>query len=61
MIVVDTSAVLEVLLRTADAQKVEGRLFDHRETLHAPHRWAITSARVPFTGGSTKSAIDIAA
>jgi predicted nucleic acid-binding protein len=37
MIVVDASALLEVLLRTPAAQAVEGRLFDLRETLHAPH------------------------
>ena len=37
MIVVDASAVLEVLLRTGAAQAVEGRLFDPQETLHTPH------------------------
>jgi predicted nucleic acid-binding protein len=46
MIVVDASAVLEVLLRTADAKKVEGRLFDHRETLHAPHLLDVEVAQV---------------
>ena len=37
MIVVDASAVLEVLLRTADAGAVEERLFASGERLHAPH------------------------
>lgn len=37
MIVVDASALLEVLLRTSAAKAVEDRLFAPRETLHAPH------------------------
>ena len=37
MIVVDASALLEVLLRTPAAAAVEARLFDPDETLHAPH------------------------
>jgi predicted nucleic acid-binding protein len=37
VIVVDASAVLEVLLRTADARAVEERLFAGGERLHAPH------------------------
>lgn len=38
MIVVDASALLEVLLRTPAAEAVEGRLFGpSRQTLHAPH------------------------
>lgn len=37
MIVVDASAVLEVLLRTQAAPAIERRLHDMRETLHAPH------------------------
>jgi len=37
VIVVDASALLEVLLRTPAAQGVERRLFDPGETLHAPH------------------------
>lgn len=36
MIVVDASALLEVLLRTSSAAAVEARLFGG-ETLHAPH------------------------
>jgi predicted nucleic acid-binding protein len=37
VIVVDASALLEVLLRTPAARAVEGRLFDPQETLHTPH------------------------
>ena len=37
MIVVDASAVLEVLLRTPAAAVVEERLFGPGQTLHAPH------------------------
>jgi predicted nucleic acid-binding protein len=38
MIVIDASALLEVLLRTPSAQAVETRLFEGpRQTLHAPH------------------------
>jgi predicted nucleic acid-binding protein len=38
MIVVDASALLEVLLRTAAAPSVEARLFaSDRQTLHAPY------------------------
>lgn len=37
MIVVDASAVLEVLLRAPAAPPIEARLFAPGETLHAPH------------------------
>ncbi len=37
MIVVDASAVVEVLLRTAGAEAIEQRIFADGETLHAPH------------------------
>lgn len=37
MIVVDASALLEILLNTANAGAVESRLFDSGDTLHAPH------------------------
>lgn len=46
MIVVDASALLEVLLRTPAAQTVEGRLFGDRETLHAPHLLDVEVAQV---------------
>ena len=37
MIVVDASALLEVLLRTPAAEAIEAVLFEGRQTLHAPH------------------------
>ena len=37
MIVVDASAVLDVVLRTAAASPIEERLFADGERLHAPH------------------------
>ncbi|MSO94156.1 MAG: PIN domain-containing protein [Rhodospirillales bacterium] len=46
MIVVDASAVLEVLLRTAAAAAVEERIFDSGETLHAPHLIDVEVAQV---------------
>jgi predicted nucleic acid-binding protein len=47
VIVVDASALLEVLLRTSAAQVVEKRLFrEPRETLHAPHLLDVEVAQV---------------
>ena len=47
MIVIDASALLEVLLRTPSAQAVETRLFDEpRQTLHAPHLIDVEVAQV---------------
>jgi predicted nucleic acid-binding protein len=46
MIVVDASALLEVLLRTPAAQAVEERLFDEGETLHTPHLADVEVAQV---------------
>jgi len=46
MIVVDASAVLEVLLRTPAAQSVEGRLLDPQQTLHTPHLLDVEVASV---------------
>lgn len=37
MIVVDASAVLELLLATPAAERIAARLLDPAETLHAPH------------------------
>ena len=37
MIVIDASALLEILLRTPAAQSVEPWVFNPRHTLHAPH------------------------
>jgi len=36
-VIVDASAILEVLLRTPAAPAIEERLFERGETLHAPH------------------------
>lgn len=47
MIVVDASALLEVLLRTPAAKVMEARLFDEpRQTLHAPHLLDVEVAQV---------------
>jgi predicted nucleic acid-binding protein len=46
MIVVDASAMLEVLLRTPAAKAVEKWLFEPRQTLHAPHLLDIEVAQV---------------
>ena len=46
MIVVDASAVLEVLLRTSAATAIEDRLFAGSRTLHAPHLLDVETAQV---------------
>jgi predicted nucleic acid-binding protein len=46
VIVVDASALLEVLLRTPAAVQVEARLFHAAETLHAPHLLDVEVAQV---------------
>ena len=46
MIVVDASAVLEVLLQTPAAPRLSRRLFAPGETLHAPHLIDIEVAQV---------------
>jgi predicted nucleic acid-binding protein len=46
VIVVDASAVVEVLLRTPAADAIEVRLFARRETLHAPHLIDVEVAQV---------------
>lgn len=46
MIVVDASALIEVILRTPAAGAVESRLFEARETLHAPHLLDVEAAQV---------------
>jgi predicted nucleic acid-binding protein len=46
VIVVDASAMLEVLLHTSSAPGVEDRLFAPDETLHAPHLIDIEVAQV---------------
>jgi predicted nucleic acid-binding protein len=46
VIVVDASALLEVLLRTPAAEVVERRVFGSRQTLHAPHLIDVEVAQV---------------
>jgi len=46
VIVVDASALLEALLRTPAARAVEKRLFEPRQTLHAPHLLDVEVAQV---------------
>jgi predicted nucleic acid-binding protein len=46
MIVIDASAMLEVLLRTPSAASVERRLFKSRQTMHAPHLIDVEVAQV---------------
>lgn len=46
MIVVDASAMLEVLLRTTAGRAAQARLLDPSETLHAPHLLDIEIAQV---------------
>ena len=46
MIVIDASAVLEVLLQTPAAAKVGRRMFAAGETLHAPHLLDLEVAQV---------------
>lgn len=46
MIVIDTSALIEVLLQTPAASKVSNRIFSEGETLHAPHLIDVEVAQV---------------
>lgn len=46
MIVVDASAILELLLNTQQATRVAERLFADGETLHAPHLLDLEVAQV---------------
>lgn len=46
MIVTDASVVLELLLRTTAADAVERRLFNRRDSLHAPHLLDVEVAQV---------------
>jgi predicted nucleic acid-binding protein len=57
VIVVDASALLEALLRTPAADAVERRLFDARQTLHAPHLLDVEVAQV-IRRYTTAGAID---
>ena len=46
MIVVDSSAIIEVLLHTKSASRIELRVFAPGETLHAPHLIDVEVAQV---------------
>jgi predicted nucleic acid-binding protein len=46
VIVVDASAVLELLLNTPRAHRISERIFDDGETLHAPHLLDLEVAQV---------------
>jgi predicted nucleic acid-binding protein len=46
VIVIDASVVIELLLGTAAGRAVEGRLFDPRASLHAPHLVDVEVAHV---------------
>ena len=46
MIVTDASVILEVLLRTPSASRIEDRILSNRETLHAPHLIDLEIAQV---------------
>ncbi len=46
MIVIDASALLEVLLRTPRGNAIEGRIFSPDETLHAPQLIDLEVAQV---------------
>lgn len=46
MIVLDASAVIELLMRTATGRRVEARVFSPAESLHAPHLIDVEVAQV---------------
>lgn len=46
MIVVDASAVIDLLLRTPAGRRIEARLFDQPVPLHAPHLLDVEVAQV---------------
>ena len=46
MIVPDASVILELLLRTEAAARIEDRVLDPRESLHAPHLLDLEVAQV---------------
>jgi predicted nucleic acid-binding protein len=46
VVVLDASAVLELLLATPAAERVAGRTLDRGETLHAPHLLDVEIAQV---------------
>jgi predicted nucleic acid-binding protein len=46
VIVVDASVVVDLLIRPADVSRIEARLFDTDDTLHAPHLLDVEVAQV---------------
>ena len=46
MIVADASVILDILLRTDAALRVESRLFDANESIHVPHLLDVEVAQV---------------
>jgi predicted nucleic acid-binding protein len=46
MIVLDASVVVELLLQTADAHRIEERVLGNAEALHAPHLLDVEVAQV---------------
>lgn len=46
MIVLDASAAIDWLLRTAAGQKIENRIYSRSESLHAPHLLDLEVAQV---------------
>ena len=58
MIVVDASAILELLLRTPAAVLVEAQLFAPRQTLHAPHLIDVEVAQVLRRYAATRAIAD---
>jgi len=46
VIVADASAIIEILLRTDAAQRIEARLFDSNESIHVPHLLDVEVAQV---------------
>jgi predicted nucleic acid-binding protein len=46
MIVLDASAAVDWLLRTAAGQRIEHRIYSHSETLHSPYLFDLEVAQV---------------
>ncbi len=46
MIVLDASAAIDWLLQTGVGQRIERRIYSHRESLHAPHLLDLEVAQV---------------
>jgi predicted nucleic acid-binding protein len=69
VIVVDASVVVDLLIRPADVSRIEERLFDRDDTLHAPHLLDVEVAQVlrrfesrgALTVDHARAAIDLVA